>query len=275
MNEFSLLVRKKYQVLNSEQKQIFEEEYNRRKKPFGDDYNSDLAMDILRDIALTFENENSIQENKGLEKENISVLKTNGNSAYLPSNKNSKVMLLFNTIFFLIIGIAAVTIYTKPSTIRMENDILNKYLETQPQVVKVFKNMFIGEYKSQDEAENVMYNIFREKGKDILIDELDFVFLKKIKIKDEVSKKTLVEAYGFWGMTLIDIKDENSEINSVSNEMNGNNHSENIDDSSNYNNYDEPQLEEKQESNIQSLQRKRGERLQEIKVEPKEDSIKI
>lgn len=288
MNDFSLLVRKKCEALDSEQKQIFEEEYNRRKNPFGDNCNSDLAMDILRDISLTFGNGNSIQENKERSRESLPSIKTDVSGTVKTPNQKSNGMLRFNIIFFFILGFVGLTICTKPSKIKMENDILNKYLQTQPKIVQFFKNMFIGEYTTEDGAENVVYNVFRENGKDILIDELDFVFVKKLKIKDKISNKNLVEAYGFWGMTLIDLNLDNAEIdinkndsysanssNATSKKKRDDGQYKIIDNASNYKDYDIPVTEEKQESIIPNLLRRKGETLQDIKIEPKEDSIKI
>jgi len=141
MNDFSLLVRKKYESLDSEQKLMFDEEYNRRKKPFGDDYNNDLALDILRDIALTFGKDNSTHENKDVVK-NIAERKSYGNSNYLPPNKKSNRSYLFNYIYVLILAFVGISAYTKPTKAEMENDIINKFLEAQPQFVKFFKNIF-------------------------------------------------------------------------------------------------------------------------------------
>jgi hypothetical protein len=52
MSDFSLLVRLKYDALASQQKQIFDEAYKRRKKPFDEYHNSDLALEILKDISI-------------------------------------------------------------------------------------------------------------------------------------------------------------------------------------------------------------------------------
>ena len=121
MNDFSLLVRKKIEALDSEQKLMFDEEYNRRKMPFGDENNNELALDILRDISLTFGNVNHIQKNYDEEVKR----KDFGNSTHLPPKKKSKGILNSFLILALFVSIIGVSFYTKPTKVKMENDIIN------------------------------------------------------------------------------------------------------------------------------------------------------
>ena len=135
MNDFSLLVRKKIEALDSEQKLMFDEEYNRRKMPFGDENNNELALDILRDISLTFGNVNHIQKNY----DEVVKRKDFGNSTHLPPKKKSKGILNSFLIFALFVAFIGVSFYTKPTKAKMENDMINKFLETQPTLLKFFK----------------------------------------------------------------------------------------------------------------------------------------
>lgn len=294
MNNFSLLVRKKIEILNSEQKQMFDEEYSRRKKPFGDDYNSDLAMNILRDISLTFGNTNLIP----IQKNNDGIIKTDeqtkiyGNSTYLPTKKKSNKSYLFNYIYVLVLAFIGVSAYTKPTKVQMQNDIINKFLETQPQLVKFFKNVFLGEEITEEKADNLIYNVLKNSGYEIYFKDSDFWIAKKLEIVDEASDKTLFVAYGFLGKTFITYKADDLVIDLNINkpsqyndsyskpyEKIGNGKYEKIDDTSNYKDYKKPNFDNmptQEESKIPNLLRKKGESSEnKLKSEPTEDSIKI
>lgn len=204
MNDFSLLVRKKIEALDSEQKLMFDEEYNRRKMPFGDENNNELALDILRDISLTFGNVNHIQKNYDEEVKR----KDFGNSTHLPPKKKSKGILNSFLILALFVSFIGVSFYTKPTKVKMENDIINKVLETQPQFLKFFKNVFLGEEITEKKADALIYNILKDSGYEIYFKDSDFVITKKLEIVDEVSDKTLLTAYGFFGETFITHKSD-------------------------------------------------------------------
>lgn len=291
MNDFSLLVRKKYESLDSEQKLMFDEEYKRRKKPFGDDYNNDLALDILRDIALTFGKDNSAQENKDVVK-NIAERKSYGNSNYLPPNKKSNRSYLFNYIYVLILAFIGISAYTKPTKAKMENDIINKFLEAQPQFVKFFKNIFLGEEITEEKADTLIYNLLKSSGYEIAFYDNDLGIAKRFEIIDQNSDKSLLVAYGFLGKTFIIHKDNDIKIDFNKNKPSQYNDSyskpyekldngkyERIDDASNYKDYSEPDFDNKptmEKSKIPNLLRKREETSDnKLKSEPTEDSIKI
>ena len=290
MENFSLLVRKKIESLDSEQKLIFNEEYNRRKKPFGDDFNSNIAMEILRDIALTFESPNSIQKSKDVGVENATEIKSYGNSTHSPANKKSNGSYLFNYIYVLIIAFIGLSAYTKPTKARMENDIINKVLETQPQYVSFFKNVFLGEEITEEKADTLIYNFFKNNGYEIYFKDYDWWIIKRFEIAEKTSDKSLLVAYGFLGKTFIVSKANDLEINfnknkSYQSDTSTSKPSENIDydqykiidNEANYkdapNGYEKPVIKEKQDSKIPNLLKKREE-LQEVS-EPQEDSIKI
>lgn len=292
MSDFSLLVRKKIEALDSEQKRMFDEEYNRRKKPFGDNYNSDLAMDILRDISLTFGNVNPIQKDNEEEVKTDGQRKSYGNSTYLPPKKKSNRSYLFNFVYVLILAFIGISAYTKPTKAKMENDIINKFLETQPQFVKFFKNVFLGEEITEEKADNLIYNVLKSSGYEIYFKDSDFWIVKKLEIVDEASDKTLFVAYGFLGKTFITYKADDLVIDFNKNkpsqyndsyskpyEKIGNEKYERIDDASNYKDYTEPNFDNKptmEKSKIPNLLRKREETSEnKLKSEPTEDSIKI
>lgn len=295
MENFSLLVRKKYEALDSEQKQMFNEEYKRRKKPFGDDSNNDLAIDVLRDIAMTFGNGNSISENKKIEIENEILRKNFGNTTYLPSNPKSKGgynFFIMLALFIVFIGVAA---YTTPTKVKMENDIINKFLETQPQFVKFFKNAFLGENVTEEKADNLIYNVLSSSGYKIYFKISNLGITKRLEIVDEISDKSLLVAYGFLGKTFITYKADDLVIDFNKNKSYHSDTSKSmpsdkidydqskiIDSEANYkdppNNYNKPDFYNKptkEESKAPNLLRNREEHEYKLKSEPSEDSIKI
>ncbi len=223
MSDFSLLVRKKIEALNSEQKQMFDEEYNRRKKPFGDENNNELALDILRDISLTFGNVNPIQKNYDEEVKR----KDFGDSTHLPPKKKSKGILNSFIILAVFVVFISVSSYTKPTKAKMENDIINKFLETQPKLLKFFKEVFLGEEISEEKADNIIYNFLKSNGYEIYFKDYDFVIAKKLEIVDKVSDKSLLTAYGFFGKAFITYKSDDLVIDFGKNENNYGNNFEN------------------------------------------------
>lgn len=291
MNDFSLFVRRKYESLDSEQKLMFDEEYNRRKKTFADDYNNDLALDILRDIALMFGNNNHTQESKDV-LENIAERKSYGNSNYSPPNKKSNRSYLFNYIYVLILALIGISAYTKPTKAKMENDIINKFLEAQPQFVKFFKNVFLGEEVTEEKADTLIYNLLKRNGYEITFYYNDLGIAKRFEIIDQNSDKSLLVAYGFFGKTFITYKDNDIKINFNKNKSSQYNDSysktyekigdgkyERIDDASNYKDYSESNFDNMptmEKSKIPNRLRKREETSDnKLKSEPSEDSIKI
>jgi len=216
MENFSLLVRKKYEVLNSDEKLMFNEEYERRKKPFGDDNNNDLALEILRDIAMVFGNFTAIQGTKEIaEVEKTTTIKGYVNNSHLTSKSKPKETYLFNYLYVLIIAIIGVTAYMKPTKAKIENDIINKFLETQPQFLTIFKNIFVGEEVSEEKAEAFIFNAFRRIGySSISFEDSNFGIVRRLQIKDDVSQKQLLVAYGLFGKTIISFTADNLNMNS-------------------------------------------------------------
>lgn len=194
MNNFSMLVRKKYESLDSEHKQMFDEEFIRRKNTLGEENQNELALEILRDIALTFGNNISDE----------TIVKKRKNSTYLPPTKKYKESYLFNYIYVLILGLIAVSAYTKPDRAKMENEVINKFLKTQPQFLTVFKNMFIGEEVTEERAETFIFNVLRKSGyKSVDFECLNWGLLNKLEISNGESNEKILVAYGFFGMTVV------------------------------------------------------------------------
>jgi len=73
---------------------MFDEEFIRRKNAVGEDNQNELALEILRDIALTFGNTSEFTK-----------VKNHENSAHLPPPKKYKESYLFNYIYVLILGL--------------------------------------------------------------------------------------------------------------------------------------------------------------------------
>ncbi|WP_312765764.1 hypothetical protein [Epilithonimonas sp.] len=216
MENFSLLVRKKYDVLNSDEKVMFNEEYERRKKPFGDDNNNDLALEILRDIAMVFGNSTAVQEIKeNAEVEKATTSKGYVNNPYLTSISKSKETYLFNYFYVVIIAIIGLTAYMKPTKAKIENDIINKFLETQPQFLTIFKNIFVGEEIPEEKAEAFIFNAFRRIGYDsVSFEDSNFGIVRRLQIKDDFSQKQLLVAYGLFGKSIISFTAGNLNMNS-------------------------------------------------------------
>ena len=235
--------------------------------------------------------ENDIQRTKEkVEVENFSKSKISGNTAYSPPNKKSNKSYLFSFICVLLLGILGVSAYMKPTKVKMENDIINKFLETQPQFVKIFKNVFLGEEITEEKADNLIYNVLRSSGYKIYFKISDLGITNRLEIVDEISDKTLLVAYGFFGETFITYKADDLVIDFNKNKVDSNSHKnsntsresekyekiEKLDyDPDFWNKTDKPNFNEKpikEESKLKS----RGESSEnKLKTEPQGDSIKI
>lgn len=121
----------------------------------------------------------------------------------------------------------SVSSYTKPTKAKMENDIINKFLETQPKLLKFFKEVFLGEEISEEKADNIIYNFLKSNGYEIYFKDYDFVIAKKLEIVDKVSDKSLLTAYGFFGKAFITYKSDDLVIDFGKNENNYGNNFEN------------------------------------------------
>jgi len=256
MANFSLLVQKKYNSLASEQKQIFIDEYNRKKKTkwvafilwfflgwhyaylkkwgwlilfiftaggffiwwiidlfrvskMVNEYNNNLALDILRDITLMF----GEKKEEGLNQETKNF-KNDVNAHYLTSRNNSEESYLWFVIPVLIVVFLSVSAYTKPDRLKMENEIANKMMEHNPDMVKVLKNLFFGEEMKEEYVENFITSNLKNEGyNNIVLYESNWIIFRKLVIKDSETNINLIKSYGFLGKTFVFLKyKENKEV---------------------------------------------------------------
>jgi hypothetical protein len=242
MANFSLLVQKKYNSLASEQKQIFIDEYNRKKKTkwvafilwfflgwhyaylkkwgwlilflftvggffiwwiidlfrvskMVNEYNNNLALEILRDITLMFGDKkdvSSTQETKNL--------KNDVNAHYLTSRNNSEESYLWFVLPVLIVVFFGVSAYTKPDRLKMENTIISKMVE--------YDNSLFEE-KREEYTKIFITNYLKSEGyNNIVLYESNWLVLRKLEIIDSDTSEKLINAYGFLGMTFVNLNYE-------------------------------------------------------------------
>lgn len=200
MKDFSLLVRNKYEVLDSEQKQMFAEEYRRRKLPFGNESDNDLALSVLRDIALVFKN--SIVPENIQKMDNETESKTYVGSTNSVANSNSKESYRPIILPIIIIVILLVSVFTKPDQVKMENKIVDKMMEHNPELVKIMKNLFFGKEMEEQYVQNFISNTLKKEGyNNVAFYESDWVILRKIEFRDVETNKSLIGSYGVFGQT--------------------------------------------------------------------------
>lgn len=264
MGNFSLLVNKKYNDLSTEQKQIFKDEFERRKKSVGvayllwfflgwhyayvkkwgllllyilslggfiiwaivdlfripkliSDYNNNLAIEILRDITLMFGKNGNSEFNNSPTK-----LGSNVNTPYFSSNKKSDgsyIPIVLLALFVVFIGVSA---FFKPDRIKIENQIVDRMLEHNPDMVIMMKNLFFGKEMKEEYVDNFIKNTLNKEGySNITFYEKDWIVLRKIEYVDVESNVKLINAYGFFGKTFIVLNFENKNLtqNNISNDV--------------------------------------------------------
>ena len=244
MTNFSLLVQKKYNSLATEHKQIFIDEYKRKKKSkvvafilwffFGwhyaylkkwgwlilfiftaggffiwwvidlfrvskmvNEYNNNLALEILRDITLMF------GENKeGSLNQETENLKNDVNAHYLTSRNNSEENYLWFVLPVLIVVFFGVSAYTKPDRLKMENTIISKMVE--------YDNSLFEE-KREEYTKIFITNYLKSEGyNNIVLYESNWLVLRKLEIIDSDTSEKLINAYGFLGMTFVNLNYKNN-----------------------------------------------------------------
>lgn len=202
MNDFSLLVRKKYEVLDSEQKIMFNEEYKRRKLPFGNEFDNEVALGILRDIALVFKSNDTPEDKQKIEVENVSHNKKNVGGTNSVANPNSKESYRSIILALIIVLILVVSAFTKPDKVKMENRIVDKMMEYNPEMIKIMKNLFFGKEMSEEYTGNFISNTLKKEGyNNVTFYESDWVILRKIEFRDAETNKLLINSYGIFGQT--------------------------------------------------------------------------
>jgi len=249
MGNFSYLIQKKFRELNSEQQRIFVSEFERRKKSVGvsyllwfllgwhyaylkkwgwlilyiltvggffvwaiidlfripkmvEQYNNDLALEVLRDISIMFPDEERNSSDKDVTKKSV-------NDLYITQKMQSGESYSFYIIVGIIILFSVSAFFLKPDRAKMQNKIVDDIMISQPQLIKTFKNIFIGEELTIKGSQHFIVNSISKKGyKNIGIYEEDLVILRKLVFRDENSKENLITAYGIFGLTKVVFEDE-------------------------------------------------------------------
>lgn len=184
-------------------------------------YNNDLALEILRDISIIFPDEGRDSSGKNVAKKRV-------NDCYITQKTQSGESYSFYIIVVIIILFSVSAFFLKPDRAKMQNTIVDKILLQQPQIFKTMKNFFLGEEMSEKYSQNFISNTLSKKGYSNLgIYEEDFVLVRKLDYRNEDSKENLITAYGFLGFTKVFFKDENLAEENFSNKQNKNSKDQN------------------------------------------------
>ncbi|WP_312171480.1 TM2 domain-containing protein [Chryseobacterium sp.] len=182
-------------------------------------YNNDLALEILRDISIMFPDKVRDSDDKDVNKKAV-------NNLYITQKTQSGESYSFYIIIGIIILFSVSAFFLKPDRAKMQNAIVDKILLQKPQIFKTIKNLFLGEEITEEYAQNLIANTLSKKGYSNLgIYEEDFVLIRKLDYRNEDSKKNLITAYGFLGFTKVFFNDEDLKENETKN-----NQAENIKD---------------------------------------------
>ncbi|WP_185145549.1 TM2 domain-containing protein [Chryseobacterium shandongense] len=175
-------------------------------------YNNDLALEILRDISLMFRDEdNRNSADKDVNKKAV-------NDIYITQKNYSGESYSFYIIVGIMILFSVSAYFLKPDRAKMQNAIVDKILLQKPQIFKTIKNLFLGEEITEEYAQNLIANTLSKKGYSNLgIYEEDFVLIRKLDYRNEDSKKNLITAYGFLGFTKVFFNEEHLKENETKN----------------------------------------------------------
>lgn len=179
-------------------------------------YNNDLALEILRDISIMFPNEVQDSGDKDVNKKAV-------NDLYITQKMQSGESYSFYIIVGIIILFSVSAFFLKPDRAKMQNAIVDKILLQKPQIFKAIKNLFLGEEITEEYAQNLIANTVSKKGYSNLgIYEEDFVLVRKLDYRNEDSKENLITAYGFLGFTKVffndgDLKEDDTDNNQAAN----------------------------------------------------------
>ncbi|GEN67179.1 hypothetical protein CRH01_17470 [Chryseobacterium rhizosphaerae] len=165
-------------------------------------YNNDLALEILRDISIMFPNEGQDSVDRDVNKKAV-------NDLYITQKMQSGESYSFYIIVGVIILFSVSAFFLKPDRAKMQNKIVDEIMISQPQLIKTIKDIFIGEELSVKGAEHFIMNSISKKGyKNIAVYEEDLVILRKLVFRDENSQENLITAYGMFGLTKVVFEDE-------------------------------------------------------------------
>lgn len=166
-------------------------------------YNNDLALEILRDISIMFPDEVQDSGDKDVNKKAV-------NDLYITQKMQSGESYSFYIIVGIIILFSVSAFFLKPNNTEMKNKIVDDIMTYQPQLFKSMKDFFAGEKLNETQSQSFITLFLSENGYDNnkVYDE-DLVLLRKLVYKDENDKQNLITAYGFFGYTKIIYEDEN------------------------------------------------------------------
>ncbi|WP_426475833.1 TM2 domain-containing protein [Chryseobacterium balustinum] len=234
-------------------------------------YNNDLALEILRDISIMLSDDDR-------DSRDIDVNKKAVNDLYITQKMQSGDNYSFYIIVAVVILFSVSAFFLKPNNTEMKNKIVDDIMAYQPQLFRNMKDFFAGEKLNESQSQSFITLFLSGNGYENsrLYDE-DLVLLKKLIYKDENNKQNLITAYGFFGFTKIIYADENlrnRKFGSYKNEKKTKPYEYNVIESTNkYQKFERPNSKEKQE---QSGMKEKNEVFQNSKVKNQEgDSIKI
>jgi len=190
-------------------------------------YNNDLALDILKDISIMFPDEGRDSGDKDVSKKSV-------NDLYITQKMQSGESYSFYIIVGIIILFSVSAFFLKPDKAKMQNVIVDKILIQQPQLFRMMKNLFFGEEVTEEYSHNMIVNSLAKNGYyNLDIYEEDFVLVRKLNFRNEDSRENLITAYGFLGFTKVffnyeDQKEEGA-VNNNQNESSKNHDTKRVD----------------------------------------------
>lgn len=234
-------------------------------------YNNDLALEILRDISIMFPDEVRDSDDKDVNKKAV-------NDLYITQKTQSEESYSFYIIVGIIILFSVSAFFLKPNNTEMKNKIVDDIMAYQPQLFKSMKDFFAGEKLNERQSQSFINLFLSGNGyENSKVYDEDLVLLRKLVYKDENNKKNLITAYGFFGFTKIIYEDENlknRKFGSFKNERKTKPYEYSVIESPNrYQKFESPDSEE---SEAQSERGEKNRVSQNSEVENKQgDSIQI
>ncbi|WP_185249134.1 TM2 domain-containing protein [Chryseobacterium bernardetii] len=168
-------------------------------------YNNDLALEILWDISIMFPDEVRDSVDKDVNKKAV-------NDLYITQKIQSGESYSFYIIIGIIILFSVSAFFLKPNNTEMKNKIVDDIMTYQPQLFKNIKDFFAGEKLNEMQSQSFITLFLLENGyENSKVYDEDLVLLRKLVYKDENDKQNLITAYGFLGFTKIIYECENLE----------------------------------------------------------------
>lgn len=166
-----------------------------------EDYNNDLALEILRDISIMF----PAHVNQSLDQ---TASEKSVNDHYIARKTQSGESYSFFIIIGIIVLLSISAFYFKPDRTQMQNKVVDEMMTNQPQLLKMMKDFFIGEKLNDEYSQNFILNTLSKNGyTNVVSYEEDFVLLRKLNFRDENSNEDVITAYGLFGFTNVFFND--------------------------------------------------------------------